>query len=372
MVGGCVAPQSRIARADEAMIQAEAQAQREVAVQTIVERRARLQNLAFPIWKANADLCGEDTRVTSGTVVETASQYAEGDLAATFRGYLKLGDRVSVTHVIPSSPADGLLRPGDVLLGIGGVQIGSGAVGLSDLQRAVSTMRPGLPASFRIERDGAPQDLSVVPVKVCSYAVHYQPGSEINAYADGSAVYVTAGMMRFVENDEELAVVLGHELAHNALGHIDAQQVNAGVGLIFDILAAGAGVNTQGAFTKAGRASYSQDFESEADYVGVYYLARAQTPISRAAMFWRRMAAENPGSIPGSYQATHPSTAQRFSQLEKAVQEINAKSLSGTSLLPNIINEPGTSPVSSDSFNLSHPSGEPKDPNQKSPSLLLR
>lgn len=359
LTGACVAPQSKIARADDAAIQAEAQAQREVAVQTIISRQRRLQDLAFPIWRSNADLCGDDTRVSTGAIVETAASYQKGDLASTFRTQLKLNDRPTVTHLIPLSPASGVLQIGDVLLQIGDVSISAGAIGISDTQRAVSRLKPDLPSIYRVERAGATLDLTVVPVLVCSYSVQYQPAAEINAYADGSSVFVTAGMMRFVESDAELAVVLGHELAHNALGHIDAKQVNAGIGLIFDILAAGAGVNTQGAFSKAGGNSYSQDFESEADYVGVYYLARANAPFTNASMFWRRMAAENPASIPGSYQATHPSTAQRFSQLEGAIKEIRLKQESGATLDPNHLSKE-TSPSSSGSNSSStSPPGRP-------------
>ena len=123
--------------------------------------------------------------------------------------------------------------------------------------------------------------------------VRYVQDSRINAFADGEAVYMMAGMMRFAENDQELALILGHELAHNVEAHISAKKVNATIGLVFDLLAAGAGVNTRGAFSQAGANSYSQDFESEADYVGLYYLARAGIEVDGAAYFWRRMAAEH-------------------------------------------------------------------------------
>ena len=42
----------------------------------------------------------------------------------------------------------------------------------------------------------------------------------VNAFTAGGKVFVTKGMMEFVENDDELAVVLGHEIYHNELGHI--------------------------------------------------------------------------------------------------------------------------------------------------------
>jgi predicted Zn-dependent protease len=79
---------------------------------------------------------------------------------------------------------------------------------------------------------------------------------------------------------------------------------------------------------------YSQDFESEADYVGLYVVARAGMPIDNAPRFWRRMGSQvAPGAI--SHGTTHPPTAQRFVALEAAVAEIKAKQAAGQPLLPN-------------------------------------
>jgi predicted Zn-dependent protease len=83
-------------------------------------------------------------------------------------------------------------------------------------------------------------------------------------------------MMRFA-NDAELVGVLGHEIAHNAMGHIEARKKNALLGgllgAILDVAAATQGVNTQGQntanFMAAAARAFSQDFEREADYVGM-------------------------------------------------------------------------------------------------------
>src|SRR5262249_4813644 len=148
---------------------------------------------------------------------------------------------------------------------------------------------------------------------------------------DGQNVFVTSAMLRFTVNDDELAVVLGHEIAHNAMGHADAQRRNAGIGALFgaalDVFAATQGVNTQGQFTGLGADKgsrvFSQDFEREADYVGMYLLARAKHPYKMAPDFWRRMGAELPGSI--KFASTHPTTAERYIRLDQAAAEIAGK-----------------------------------------------
>ena len=337
LLSACVAPQSRIAQGSAAEIAREAQAQREVAAQTQIDRQQRLERIAYPIWKANSDLCGNDVRPATGALIANLASHDKGELGSTYRRLLKLEARPRVTHVIPGSAADGNLLAGDILLAIDDIRIGSGAAALDNIQRAVAKALPGFPIRIDLLRDGMAMTKALIPDRSCAYPVRYLQDSALNAYADGNAVYVTAGMMRFAESDQELAVVLGHELAHNAEHHVDAKQANVGIGLIFDILAAGAGIDTGGVFSEVGAKSYSQDFESEADYIGLYYLARAGVPIEQAAHFWRRMAAENPDSIRGSYQSTHPSTAQRFTQLDKAATEIRHKQRTGRALLPNRI-----------------------------------
>ena len=114
--------------------------------------------------------------------------------------------------------------------------------------------------------------------------------------------------------------------------------LGGGMGLAVDILAAMAGVNTQGAFMKMGSnmggGAFSQSFESEADYVGLYIMANAGVDYHAAAHFWRRMAVAHPDSI--EHAKTHPSTAERFVAMKKAVAEIDGKLAAGESLKPEV------------------------------------
>jgi predicted Zn-dependent protease len=185
------------------------------------------------------------------------------------------------------------------------------------------------------------RDVTVEPQPVCNYPVVIVDKPQINAYADGKAIYVYRGMMDFVRSDEELALVLGHEMAHDFRGHLDAKRKNAivgqAIGAVFDVLlAAGTGVagttfSNMGGNLTAG--AYSQDFEAEADYVGLYVIARAGYRIDEATNFWRRMAISSPGSV--TMTSDHPTTPARFVALQAAVKEINVKTAQGQPLLPN-------------------------------------
>ena len=167
----------------------------------------------------------------------------------------------------------------------------------------------------------------------------------INAFADSENIVINRGMMRFVQSDEELALILGHELAHNARRHRRAKEWNAAMGAIgglaLDLLAVSAGVNTGGAFQDfgagVGATLYSQEFESEADYVGMYFTRRAGFDIENVEDFWRRVAAEHPDAI--RMASTHPTTAERFLRLGRTREEILAKEAAGEPLIPNLREE---------------------------------
>jgi predicted Zn-dependent protease len=191
---------------------------------------------------------------------------------------------------------------------------------------------------YEVERAGETLAVPVTPDAACRYRVYLSGAQVVNAFANGKDVMVTRGMAGFAGTDDELALVLSHEMAHNVMRHIDKRKQNAGAGALGDLLIA---LLTRGqyygsAMSAAAASAYSQEFEAEADYVGLYIMASAGFPIDDAPQFWRRMAAMNPASIKGSHSASHPSTAYRMIALENAVQEIHAKQAAGEPLRPNL------------------------------------
>ena len=139
------------------------------------------------------------------------------------------------------------------------------------------------------------------PIKVAIQPV-------FNAASDGSQIAVATGVFTVVSSDDsELAFVVAHELAHNALKHIEKMQGNAAIGgllgLALDIGAAAAGVNTGGAGFRAGAQAggqaYSKEIEYEADYLAIYILKRAGylNPAKGADTLSQRLAQEYSSAI---------------------------------------------------------------------------
>jgi predicted Zn-dependent protease len=150
-------------------------------------------------------------------------------------------------------------------------------------------------------------------------------------------------MLRFVVDNDELAAVLAHEIAHNALGHIQAQQqsrIDASFGAIVDTSAAVRAMNARG---EAGRQPldlgslvFSQAQERDADDVAMYLLVRAGRPIGEVTNLWRHMAQNNPTNV--KYVGMHPTTKPRLARLERAERDMPPKFARGEMPTPAVTN----------------------------------
>ena len=349
-VGGCVAPTTRQQAIDPELAAREAEKQRDLVIQDFLENSSRINSLGYRMLLAGTALCGERLKPVAGFTILSAADF-EGDYYQSYRRLNRDSDQAHVVALIDGAPAAVAgLRVGDMVLAINGEPLAA-EQGAADA--ALTELRDGAnqqTITLTIRRLGeGERDIEMVTEPVCDYDLQFELNDRVNAFADGDNVIITSGMVRFAASDSQLAAVVGHEIAHNAMGHLDAKKVNAmagaGVGLIFDILAAAAGVNTGGDFMRigmnAGAGAYSRDFEAEADYVGLYLMARAGMAVEDVPNFWRRMAVAHPASIASNHGATHPPTPERFLALENAVAEIAAKLTAGEALMPEITVAPG-------------------------------
>jgi tetratricopeptide (TPR) repeat protein len=345
IIAGCAAPQTQLGSVSQDQIAIEQARQEQFALEQILKQQMRVQNVANPLLRDAVTLCRTNIRPITGFVFGNAYGWKNDYRnAARAAGY---GDTIVVLNVTTGLAADKAgLQVGDRILQVNGASVGIGDGAIEDLIRRLPNAKGLTSAAFALSiRRGADTTTVLVrPQMACSYSAQLVVSDDVNAYADGQTIYVTTGMLRFVNDDDELAVVLGHELGHNAMHHIDAQKKNALVGgligAIVDVAAATQGVNTHGDFTnqgaQLGSLVFSQDFEREADYVGLYILALAGKSLNDAPNLWRRMAVANPKSI--KFAATHPTTAERFVRLDTWKGEIGRKIAAGVPLAPEMKN----------------------------------
>ncbi|NLW85936.1 MAG: M48 family metalloprotease [Planctomycetes bacterium] len=151
-----------------------------------------------------------------------------------------------------------------------------------------------------------------------------------NAFAlPGGKVYITAGLMRQMENERELAAVLGHEVAHVAARHnVQALQRQLGASLLVQLAAAAVGPDASDAAATAtqivtgmAQLSYSRDQELEADRIGMRYMERAgYNPYGMIELLTTLNGLE--GDQPGwsEFFRTHPLTDRRLDEALDTVQ----------------------------------------------------
>lgn len=271
------------------LLEQEQTLQKELTFKTIIDRQASLQRIYLPLRIANADLCGSNVSPVTGMVgIDLHSLRPElRDIAGHLYG---VTDGVTILDVVPGSPAAVAgLNARDVITGaaVGVDVMPSGwtwsGLTVADLAKTITTSK-GEPITLLVRRGGNISPVIIKPQLGCSYTIETQYNDQFNAFADGRRIVIFTGLFNHVPEDREVAVIVGHELAHNILEHTKKTEGNAAIGaaagLLLDLGLAAAGINSQGAIMQAGMEAgakaYSQEFECEADYLGLYRTSRVR------------------------------------------------------------------------------------------------
>lgn len=321
LLSACVGPTSNLPTANPADIQAEAEKQLVVAIRERDRLAQRLARISVPILAANTNQCGGNIKNRAGMEFQTAllnTSMVNRRAAVAARGLSRAGE-VKVAFTIPGMPADGVLLPGDIVTRINGVSAYGVMSGASRVNQQLPFFR------VRVLRDGQQLDFRIPTVPVCSYRVLLVPSDKINAAAGNNTIIVTTAITRFLDSDKDLALLFGHELAHLTRNHQAAAKTNAMIGAMIAAVVSGViGVDVVDIGAKMGASAFSQEFESEADYVGMYHASRAGWDMAGAANMFRRMASAHPTGI-HSVGGSHPSTASRAVLVEQTALEIESK-----------------------------------------------
>jgi beta-barrel assembly-enhancing protease len=341
LVLGCAGPSTEIPAIGSGDVAQERERQLAYQFQAYVSQNSRLQQVYHQVATANAEFCGARVAQRMGFIAVTPQELPER-YREIGRAVLQLdNERPTVIAVAEHGPASkaGIVT-GDILVALNGEPVTLGAT--RDWMAARLNDRSHSRIRVAVLRHGKQHAFDVTPVLACAYPISLHIDSNVNAFTDGQQIVVHSGVLRIAQSDAELAIVVGHELAHITMGHIDKMKGNqvAGAfgGLIVDVALAAAGVNTQGTFTRGfgnlGGQAYATDFEREADYVGAYFVARAGFNSAESEKFWRAMAEENPRQI--FYAGLHPASPERFLLMQRANDEIAHKRRLNLPLRPEL------------------------------------
>lgn len=151
--------------------------------------------------------------------------------------------------------------------------------------------------------------------------------SQVNAWCmSGGKIVFYTGIMDIADGKSELAVVMGHEIAHAVARHGNERMTQKmavqAVGMILSLFMAeqpafveNVLLQAYGLGSKMGILAYSRVHESEADKMGLILMAKAGYNPEEAVDFWQRMAEEG-GKKPPVFFSTHPSDKERIKELK--------------------------------------------------------
>ena len=173
-------------------------------------------------------------------------------------------------------------------------------------------------------------------IKNYSWEFNLVQSDEVNAFCmPGGKIVVYEGIMKLVSGEDELAVIIGHEVAHAVAKHSNermSQQIIASYGsqALSVALSKKSAVTQQVASVVYGLGAqygvmlpFSRKHESEADYMGLVFMKMAGYNPEAAISFWEKMAAQG-GKTP-EFMSTHPSDDRRIDDINKVLPEINQK-----------------------------------------------
>jgi hypothetical protein len=200
------------------------------------------------------------------------------------------------------------------------------------------------PVEFLVQRDDRKFTLTLYPQHLpAEYAILVNTkDSSINAYAAPGQIILSQRMVNFCINQDELALIVGHELAHQALGHLIRGAAHKELGKFLGEAVTAVSTlsltrlldwrhflvdpNVRRVSENAVVSVFSQDEEREADIYGAWYAYQAGFNIDRGLAVWERIAAvQDHDPFERTYFLdSHPAPLERLARLKKVARYFQA------------------------------------------------
>lgn len=265
----------------------------------------RLQRIGERLATANVALC-DRRQPALGIALHGPDQYL-GDAKAAAIVHFAFSSPLGIAGTVPGGAADKAgLQADDSIVSIAARGVDTLTPGPDDtaatarlaaFDRFVATLPDATPLSIEVRRAGAVMAREVTPRPACRARFEQRDADDADVSADGVLVQISSRLLGELD-DEGVAVLLAHELAHNVLSHrrrLDQAGVRRG-------LLAGFGRNV-GLFRQT---------EVEADVLAVHLLARAGYDPELGARFWQSFGPRYAG---GLRLRTHPAWRDRVATM---------------------------------------------------------
>lgn len=320
-LAGCFSPSITPQKPSDEEIKQEQAIQLEKAFLYQLTQRARLAEVARPLLRDNVLACGNKTKYSLGLFLHSIDDYEEPHRAVV-KSMFETTEQLQILHILKSSPAQGILMLGDIILSINDEPLPKGT--RLGMRLLAEQLKQGTPLTVVIERKKQHLNVALIPDLICDYPVLLSHSSAINGYANGSTIIITQGLLNFAKRDNQLALIIAHEMAHNTESHIPDRLSNSAIGVLLDIVLISNGIPSPFIATGLSANLYSQQYEIEADLMGLKLMRKAGYKIENLDQFWQQMGAIHPSTITKGKEISHPTTVERALLIRKEIKKLNS------------------------------------------------
>ena len=299
----------------------EIQVQKTILINEMAKASIKIHKITWPILLANKEKCKRNNKKSYGSLFADIQDLPAEDHKIFFtlfnkdvdpkyfKKYQASGFPI-ILSVAKDSPAyhAGLLK-NDIILAINNKNIKNFRKKLAFILENKNNL------SLKVLRGKKEITVSMIGVQACSYNVQVLPSGFPNAFADGEKVFITMAAIKLAQTEDELAFLIGHELAHNILHYktFDANEANL---LAIDYLD-----KPKIRKIKSILVWSNENREIEADIEGMHLAFKAGFSLENVNDYWRRLSIFNPELIEKSINI-YRSNAFRAALINKTLKKL--------------------------------------------------
>ncbi|APG62311.1 hypothetical protein LPB140_05260 [Sphingorhabdus lutea] len=292
----------------------------------LISQDVRLAGIGYRLAKANAAYCSQKMQY-SGLILHDIAQYADPQF---IRHIFPFTQEIEISGVVKDSPADNAgIAAGDGVINFGDnlwqwenhpapTSWQKGFERLADFKQILrGAFNENAALSFMLQRGVTRQQFLIKSEQVCLSEFEVSSGGNLTAGANGIKIRISMGLMNYAPNDDELSVVVAHEMAHNLLRHrqfLKENGVSDGIGRIF------------GKSAKLRRGT-----EEQADRLAIWLIYNAGYDPQSAINFWIRYGKEHGQGI--FTEPTHDRWKNRVKFINEEISAIHKMKLDNEKLM---------------------------------------
>ena len=298
--------------------------QKKILINEMTYASKLLHQISWPILKYNKDICFKVGSYSFGMIFAVKEDLPKKDSKyfekifnknidpSYFKKY-GLDSFPVITSVAKNSPANqSNILEGDIVLKINNENTTNFRYKLRESLLKSSKL------SLTILRNEKVLDRNIEGIKICNYNIQPIPSPAPNAFADGEKVFITLAAIKLAKSEDELAFLIGHELAHNIFHYNYAKGSEANsLAINYSDFPKIKSINSFFLYS-------TQSKEIEADLKGIEIAFKGGYSLENVNDYWRRLSVFNPEMISSS-SPMYKSNALRAIMISKTLKRLKSQ-----------------------------------------------